>query len=76
MDIGSGSSYPSCTLSNFDPHPFIYDGIACMGKTKKQNDINIIDFDKIRSGKETMLRTFHTKLLKARKEGNIKFKPL
>ena len=47
-----------------------------MGKFKKQNDINIIDFDKIRNGKETMLKTFHTKLLKARKEGNIKFKPL
>ena len=29
MDIGSGSSYPSCTLSNFAPHPFIYDGVEC-----------------------------------------------
>lgn len=23
MDIGSGSGYPSATLSNFAPHPFI-----------------------------------------------------
>lgn len=29
MDIGSGSSYPSCALSNFAPHAFVYDGIEC-----------------------------------------------
>lgn len=29
MDIGSGSSYPSCALSNFSPHPFEFDGIQC-----------------------------------------------
>lgn len=29
MDIGSGSSYPSCALSNFAPHKFIYDGVEC-----------------------------------------------
>lgn len=29
MDIGSGSSYPSCSLSNFAPHPFVIDGIQC-----------------------------------------------
>lgn len=29
MDIGSGSSYPSCSLSNFAPHPFVIDGIEC-----------------------------------------------
>ena len=29
MDIGSGSNYPSCTLSNFAPHPFELDGVHC-----------------------------------------------
>lgn len=29
MDIGSGSQYPSCALSNFAPHPFVFDGVEC-----------------------------------------------
>lgn len=29
MDIGSGSGYPSSSLSNFAPHPFVIDGIEC-----------------------------------------------
>lgn len=29
MDIGSGSSWPSCALSNFAPHPFIIDDVVC-----------------------------------------------
>jgi hypothetical protein len=29
MDIGSGNSYPSSSLSNFAPHPFEIDGIKC-----------------------------------------------
>lgn len=29
MDIGSGSGFPSATLSNFTPHPFIFDGVEC-----------------------------------------------
>lgn len=29
MDIGSGTGYPSSTLSNFAPHPFIIDGVQC-----------------------------------------------
>ena len=29
MDIGSGSGYPSCALSNFAPHPFVIDGVEC-----------------------------------------------
>jgi predicted NAD-dependent protein-ADP-ribosyltransferase YbiA (DUF1768 family) len=29
MDIRSGNSYPSCALSNFAPHPFVFDGIQC-----------------------------------------------
>lgn len=27
MDIGSGSGFPSATLSNFAPHPFVIDGV-------------------------------------------------
>lgn len=29
MDIGSGSGYPSSALSNFSPHPFVFDGVEC-----------------------------------------------
>lgn len=29
MDIGSGSGYPSASLSNFAPHPFTIDGVEC-----------------------------------------------
>lgn len=29
MDIGSGAGYPESALSNFAPHPFVIDGIAC-----------------------------------------------
>jgi len=29
MDIGSGTGYPSASLSNFSPHPFVIDGINC-----------------------------------------------
>lgn len=29
MDIGSKKGYPSSALSNFSPHPFIFDGIEC-----------------------------------------------
>lgn len=29
MDIGSGKGYPSSSLSNFSPHPFILDGVLC-----------------------------------------------
>jgi len=29
MDIGSGKEYPSNALSNFAPHPFIFDRIEC-----------------------------------------------
>ena len=27
MDIGSANGYPSAALSNFTPHPFIFDGV-------------------------------------------------
>ena len=29
MDIGSGSGYPSSSLSNFAPHPFEIDEVKC-----------------------------------------------
>lgn len=29
MDIGSGTGYPSATLSNFAPHSFVIDGVEC-----------------------------------------------
>lgn len=29
MDIGSGSGYPAGALSNFSPHPFVFDGVQC-----------------------------------------------
>lgn len=29
MDIGSGSGWPAAALSNFAPHPFVIDGVAC-----------------------------------------------
>ena len=29
MDIGSGTGYPSANLSNFHPHAFTINGIAC-----------------------------------------------
>ena len=29
MDIGSGTGFPSATLSNFAPHPFVIDGVEC-----------------------------------------------
>ena len=29
MDIGSGTGYPSSSLSNFAPHTFIIDDITC-----------------------------------------------
>lgn len=27
MDIGSGAGYPAASLSNFAPHPFVFDGV-------------------------------------------------
>ena len=29
MDISSGSGFPSSALSNFAPHPFVFEGIEC-----------------------------------------------
>lgn len=29
MDIKSGKTYPSCALSNFAPHPFVFEDVSC-----------------------------------------------
>lgn len=29
MDIGSKAGYPASALSNFAPHPFLFDGVEC-----------------------------------------------
>ena len=29
MDIGNGTGFPSANLSNFTPHPFMFDGVLC-----------------------------------------------
>ena len=29
MDIGSGAGFPEASLSNFSPHPFVFDGVEC-----------------------------------------------
>ncbi len=29
MDIGSKNGFPAGNLSNFAPHPFIFDGVKC-----------------------------------------------
>lgn len=29
MEIGSGNGYPASALSNFAPHPFMFDGVQC-----------------------------------------------
>jgi predicted NAD-dependent protein-ADP-ribosyltransferase YbiA (DUF1768 family) len=29
MDVGSGRGYPASALSNFTPHPFVFDGVEC-----------------------------------------------
>ena len=29
MDIGSGKEYPANSLSNFSPHPFVFDEVEC-----------------------------------------------
>lgn len=29
MDIKSGNGYPAAAMSNFAPHPFVFDGVQC-----------------------------------------------
>lgn len=43
MDIGSGSGYPSCALSNFPPQPFVFEGVAC---ASREGALQALKFDK------------------------------
>lgn len=43
MDIGSGSAYPSCALSNFPPQPFVFDGVEC---ASREGGLQAFKFDK------------------------------
>lgn len=43
MNIGSGSSYPACALSNFPPHPIIFDGVEV---TSAEGFLQSLKFDK------------------------------
>ena len=44
MDIGSGKSYPANALSNFSPHPFIFDSVEC---NSMEGLLQSFKFDKI-----------------------------
>lgn len=44
MDIGSRAGYPASALSNFSPHPFIFDGVAC---NSMEGLIQAFKFDKL-----------------------------
>ena len=46
MDIGSGAGFPAAALSNFTPHPFLFDGVECSSmegllQSFKFKDINM-----------------------------------
>ena len=41
MDIGSKEGFPAGTLSNFSPHPFVFDGIECSLQSLKFDEIHI-----------------------------------
>ncbi len=44
MDIKSGSGYPSSALSNFAPHPFVFDGVAV---ASMEGLLQAFKFDKV-----------------------------
>jgi Bacteriophage protein GP30.3 len=44
MNIGSGNLYPANALSNFSPHPFVFDGILC---NSMEGFLQSLKFDKI-----------------------------
>jgi predicted NAD-dependent protein-ADP-ribosyltransferase YbiA (DUF1768 family) len=44
MDIGSGRGYPASALSNFSPHPFVLDGVAC---ASMEGFLQSLKFDKL-----------------------------
>ena len=43
MDIGSGKAYPSGALSNFTPHPFVFDDVPVMSM---EGFLQSLKFDK------------------------------
>lgn len=45
MDIGSGSGFPAANLSNFSPHPFIFDGVECMSMEGLLQSFKFKDFE-------------------------------
>jgi len=44
VNIGSGSGYPSSALSNFSPHPFVFDGVKC---ASMEGLLQSFKFDKV-----------------------------
>lgn len=49
MNIGSGNGYPASALSNFFPHPFIFDDIEC---ASMEGLLQSFKFDKAHVQKE------------------------
>lgn len=49
MDIGSGKAYPSNALSNFSPHPFVFDGVEV---NSMEGLLQSFKFDKIHIQRE------------------------
>lgn len=45
MDIGSGKEYPSNALSNFAPHPFVFDGVECNSMEGFLQSLKFKNFD-------------------------------
>ena len=43
MNIGSGNKYPANALSNFAPHPFVFDGVQC---NSMEGFLQSLKFDK------------------------------
>jgi predicted NAD-dependent protein-ADP-ribosyltransferase YbiA (DUF1768 family) len=49
MDIGLGAGYPASALSNFAPHPFVFDGVEC---ASMEGFLQSLKFDKPHIQKE------------------------
>ena len=49
MNIGSGKGFPESYLSNFHPHPFVFDSVEC---TSMEGLLQSFKFDKIHIQKE------------------------
>jgi predicted NAD-dependent protein-ADP-ribosyltransferase YbiA (DUF1768 family) len=51
MDIGSGRGWPSSALSNFAPHPFVFDDVECAGM---EGLVQAFKFDKVHMQREVV----------------------